>query len=273
MQHHSLLSRILCISCASFALVGCSYFDTGETVSLEAAKPTMPETAVYTPQPVDLAGVVYENTRGSVELFDLGSPVYESASVWQDTSVSSFHAVDVAPVPVVPVQRGYAAVPAGIVSGDPSVEIFPFDDLSVQPMSAQMVVPVAASADVPDYVRLGAGDGDKVIVYFDHDSAILTQKALEEISGVAEAFNAASGRTLSVEGHASVRANYNDAAHRKIVNLKISMDRAFAVARDLVAKGVPADVIRVTAWGEALPAQNLDGKTPEEAARRVEISR
>lgn len=271
MQHRFYLSRFLCISCASFALVGCSYFNT-EPGRPILEMPQSEEVVEYSDRFVDLSSVVYENTGGRVQLFDLDEHV--PAPAYQPVASVEMDAMEIAPATVMPVGQVYATMPFGsIVSADPSVEIFPFEDMTPVPVSAQMARPYASSLRGEGYVAVGASDRDTVVVYFGHDSATLNQKGLAKVSRVAEAFNAASGIGLTVEGHASVMANYNSAAQRKVVNLKISMDRAFAVARALIDKGVPADFIRVMAWGDAKPAQNLDGKTPEEAARRVEISR
>ena len=234
--------------------------------------PQSEEVVEYSDRFVDLSSVVYENTGGRVQLFDLDEHV--PAPAYQPVASVEMDAMEIAPATVMPVGQVYATMPFGsIVSADPSVEIFPFDDVTSVPVSMQMAQPVMPSARREDFVAVDVSDRDTVIVYFGHDSATLNQKGLAKVAEVAEAFNAASGIGLTVEGHASVMANYNSAAQRKVVNLKISMDRAFAVARELIAGGVPADFIRVMAWGDAKPALDLNGKTPEEAARRVEIFR
>ena len=224
------------------------------------------------PQPVDVREAVARSTDGRVQLFgfDEGStlPAYKPAPTRQN------EAMEVAPAPAVPVtpvgQSSGPRVPI-VYSGDPSVQIFPFDDGVFSPAAAPPPS-VEQPAKHEEYVSLADAKGDRVIVYFAHDSARLTQEALAKIAGVANSFNNAAGLGLTVEGHASVKANYQDEAQRRIVNLKISMDRAFAVASELINQGIPAEAVRVMAWGDAHPPRLMNGKTQEEAARRVEIS-
>ena len=111
--------------------------------------------------------------------------------------------------------------------------------------------------------------GQKVVLYFEHDSTNLGRHDLEKIASIASGYR---GRTLNVEGHASIVANYQDARQKEIVNLKVSMDRAFAVSQELIKRGVPADSIRMMAWGDSKAPLAVNGMAPEAAARRVEIS-
>ena len=266
MKHaHTYISQITCMFCASLLLVGCSYFDTSEHEALQTEKPEMTEVEVQ-PQPVDLPSVISANTKGSVQIFDFDSPALAVRSVEAPSLEPEARVVEPAPaVPVTPIPAGNISV----FSADPSVQIFPLDDI-VPPDLAPIAAP-AQPMRKEEFVAVNAANGDRVIVYFNHDSATLTSEAQAQLDSVAGSFNTAA-RGITVEGHASIRANYNDAAQRKIVNLKISMNRAFAVAAALIQRGVPAEAIRVMAWGDAQPAGNLDGKTAEEAARRVEIS-
>lgn len=275
-QLHTLFSRFLCIFCASFVLVGCSYFDTGEEAMLQTEKPAesieFQEEMTVKPQPVDVREAVARSTDGRVQLFGFDDPAPISA--YKPVFARQSGAMEVAPAPAVPVAS--VGQPPGprlpvVYSGDPSVQIFPFDDGVFAPAAAPPPS-VEQPAKHEEYVSLADAKGDRIIVYFNHDSARLSQDALAKIAGVANSFNNAAGLGLTVEGHASVKANYNDEAQRRIVNLKISMDRAFAVASELINQGIPAEAIRVMAWGDAQPPRSMNGKTQEEAARRVEIS-
>ncbi len=274
---HTSLSRLLCIFCASIMLVGCSYFDTSGHDELQVSKSAQDievlDQSEYALQPVSAAEAISRSTNGRVQVFDLDAPAPQASYV---APLSS----DIQSVPAAPVAPVVQARPAArVFSADPSVEVFPFEDFvpsvsAVQPMQANPPPPVEQPVRAEeDYVAVAGHNGDKVIVYFDHDSAVLSQVALGQVSSVAGQFNQASGKGVTVEGHSSVKANYNDAAQRKVVNLKISMDRAFAVARSLIQSGVPAEFIRVMAWGDTHPPLQTDGKTAEDAARRVEISR
>ncbi|MEM7651259.1 MAG: OmpA family protein [Pseudomonadota bacterium] len=269
------LRSMTCIFCASFLLVGCSYFDTSDHAPLET-NASGSNLSGLEGQPVDLEKVIQDSTGGSVQIFSFdddvsaleGAPAYDPLA--QAPTTLSVSSSDVAAVPPTPVMRepiGRVAV----YSADPSVQIFPFDDLPPVTSSIASELPPSQPMREEEFVAVNDVNGEKVIVYFNHDSATLGQNALAKLDGVAQRFNTAS-RGITVEGHASIRANYNDAAQKRVVNLKVSMDRAFAVASALIQRGVPAEAIRVMAWGDTQPARELDGKTEEEAARRVEIS-
>ncbi len=268
--------RFLCIFCASILLPlllgGCSYFDTSEHEELRVSKSVedieVIEEPVIAPAPITAAEAIVRNTDGRVQVFDLDGPAQQAP--YYDARATA------QPMPVQPLNAS-APVPR-VFAANPSVEIFPFEDFAPTPIAA----PMQASPPPPveqvmrheeDYVAVEGHGGNKVIVYFGHDSTALSQAALSKVQSVASQFNQASGGGITVEGHSSVKANYDDAAQRKIVNLKISMDRAFAVARSLIQSGVPADFVRVMAWGDVRPPMQTDGKTAEDAARRVEISR
>ena len=117
------------------------------------------------------------------------------------------------------------------------------------------------------YVPVGPGYS----LYYDHDAIIPAPRYADILEQLASTQNSASSNTLSVEGYASKESSINDDTQRKIVNLRISMERAFAVAKRLMEEGVPYDNIRIVAWGEDHPAPAQDGRTAEEASRRVEI--
>ena len=104
-------------------------------------------------------------------------------------------------------------------------------------------------------------------VYFADNSARLNRAAHHAVKDAAHN----GGAVVSVEGHASVRAATADPVAARIVNLKLSMQRAITVSRQLVANGVAPDAIRLTAYGDTHPAAPMDGKSAEAASRRVEI--
>ena len=273
-------------------LVGCGYFDAPEPVLEKPVEEV--ETVPY--EPVNVEDAVSRSTKGAVQLYgwDDVEPVSNDVAPVETDEVSSYEmdqqkleqsydAAEVDAAQAVGVnERGYAPVTTlesssmpssgAVYAADPSVQIFPFDDMPVA-LTAQSYNAPVMPAKEEDIAVISSRQGNMVTVYFDHDSAQLSGAALDTVSSVAREFNAASGQGLTVAGHASVRANYADEAQKRIVNLKVSMDRAFSVAKALIAQGVPADFIRVMGFGDTLPPPNLDGKSADEAARRVEISR
>jgi len=275
------LSRVLCMFCASFLMVGCSYLaefsrvggsNGGDVVyDSSASGQDVPLAPLYESQVPDIAETVSRNTNGSVEIFSLDDPAPPVVAPASDAfEVRPAQVVPVSPLSSVsrPSQKTVA-----IFSADPSVEVFPFDDLTPLPVAGfETAGLVRQPVREEEYVSVATQSGNTVTVYFGHDSATLNAAALRQIEGVSKGFNNVAGRGLTVEGHASVKANYNSVAQRRLVNLRISMDRAFAVASALIKRGVPAEAIRVMAWGDAIPPRTLNGKSREQAARRVEIS-
>ena len=131
-----------------------------------------------------------------------------------------------------------------------------------------MAEPLTPAPMGSNFVAVSAPGHSGARVYFDHDSADVDGNGQQTIMSVLQAYG---GGPLSVEGHASTRASITDPVQRKIVNLKVSMERAFNVARSLISGGVPARSVRTVAWGESQPALAMGGKDTESASRRVDI--
>jgi outer membrane protein OmpA-like peptidoglycan-associated protein len=109
-------------------------------------------------------------------------------------------------------------------------------------------------------------------VLFTYKSATLTPEARQLLSGVAStlANPQAAERKIAVEGH-------TDSVGSHEYNRKLSLERAQAVAQELIAGGVSKGRIKVEEYGEEIPiAPNKSPKgedNPEGRAenRRVEI--
>lgn len=113
-----------------------------------------------------------------------------------------------------------------------------------------------------------AGENERAgSIYFDHASTALDTEDLNALAVIAQQYRANPTRTIRVEGFASERTGVHNPVQSKDVNLKISTDRAYAVARALIYSGVPADAIRVVGAGEDTP-RAMDG---EGGARRVDV--
>ncbi len=139
---------------------------------------------------------------------------------------------------------------------DSSVTVYPFDS-GYAPGLPPMAPPSTAR---PDFASPFAAGGPATVL-FKHNSAGLSSEAKQTIGQVA---GSAAG-SVKVEGHASTRSAATDPIERHMVNLKMSMDRALNVSRELIRKGVPAESIETTAFGDTRPASD------EAASRRVEI--
>lgn len=177
-------------------------------------------------------------------------------------------------------------------SADQNVIVYPFDDHGVYPQEyrpplappsggyrplaspfggpLQSPAPLLAPPLVQPPEALSypeeRGHSDASRIYFRHGSSSLNEPAHHVIDHVSR-----SGGAVVVAGHASERAETSDPVERSIVNLKMSMDRAFKVSSQLIREGVPAEAIETRAYGATRPAPPIPGAEPEQASRRVEI--
>ena len=161
---------------------------------------------------------------------------------------------------------------------EPSVMVFPLADDGPYPGQAETVglwpqaimqpnglTPLGAEAGSRD----GYGTGD-ARVYFRHGSSSLDRDDKRVIKDVSERAKFAPVTRVSVEGHASMRAESGDPVKDQILNLKESMNRAYEVSKSMMMNGVPGEKIKTTAWGDTRPPANvLNNKEAE--SRRVEV--
>jgi len=161
--------------------------------------------------------------------------------------------------------------------GNSSEEISPIGQPDItyartlRPPSFRDTPVTPAQPEQGNFVNIAAPGEPMIRIYFDHGSTDLDTQDVQKIATIGQKYNANQGNIISVEGHASERADVDDPVKRKEINLKVSMDRAYSVARALIYNGIPASSIRTVAWGEERPPMVTDGMSSEEAARRVEI--
>jgi len=107
-------------------------------------------------------------------------------------------------------------------------------------------------------------------ILFDNGSAKLKardRRILREVS----AFHRKRGGTVRVVGHASSRTRNMDAVRHKMVNFRISAQRADSVARELASLGVPSDKIVVAAHSDEEPIYYEVMPSGEAGNRRAEV--
>jgi len=236
----------------SFLLAGCSYFDTAPPVVSQGTVGAQGG-AVKLPLPADgdVAGAVARSTKGAVQIFSLDPAADFSGH--GDSLPSKGGAIEVSPLRAVP-PHGHLDSSVSPAMGNASVQIFSLEGGAAMG-SATEFTPLS---DKP------AMDSGKAVIFFDHDSTKLGTKDLALLDSVAQS----AAKEIRVEGYASVRAGeQTEEKSRRIVNLKVSTARAFAVARALIQRGVPAEAIRLSAWGDV----GQTGQAEESRARRVEI--
>jgi hypothetical protein len=145
----------------------------------------------------------------------------------------------------------------------PSDEYRPFPSPFGGPIQTPVPMP---SYESGAYEASPPGGGNVGRIYFGHGSSRLNEAGRQIVDHAARA-----GGPLTVDGHASQRAEVADPAERDIVNLEMSMKRAVKVSSDLIRSGVPVERIETRAFGDARPAAPIAGADEEAASRRVEI--
>jgi outer membrane protein OmpA-like peptidoglycan-associated protein len=113
-----------------------------------------------------------------------------------------------------------------------------------------------------------AGLPPTAVVFFPHDTTILSGEARTQVRAAVQAYQANGGQGfIRVVGHSSSGGESMSAQRRLIWNFERSQARAKAVAQELIREGIPADKVLVEAVGDQQPAaaQGEDGN------RRAEI--
>lgn len=119
--------------------------------------------------------------------------------------------------------------------------------------------PVGPAADPP------------VIVYFANGSSRIAARERAKVAELARRYKADGAGVVRIVGHASSRTLNLPIGRHKLVNLWISMDRAEAVARELVRRGVAPDAIVVEARADNEPRFFESMPAAEASNRRAEV--
>ena len=123
------------------------------------------------------------------------------------------------------------------------------------PPAVPVPAPVAAPAPAP---------ARSYLVFFDWDSAALTDRARQIIADAAQNATRVQVTRIEIAGHA-------DRSGTQAINLALSRRRAEAVATELVKLGVARQAIDIQAFGAARPAVPTEAGVREPQNRRVEI--
>jgi outer membrane protein OmpA-like peptidoglycan-associated protein len=138
------------------------------------------------------------------------------------------------------------------------------DPLTGKSASSVIVNPGAALSSAPAAAK-------KLVVHFSNGSSKLGRKAKKELRTAAEAYKANRRGVIRVVGHAShFTKNMNLARHR-MINFRVSLDRANEVARELMRHGVDASAVRVEAVSDADPIYYEHMPEGQSHNRRAEI--
>jgi outer membrane protein OmpA-like peptidoglycan-associated protein len=115
-----------------------------------------------------------------------------------------------------------------------------------------------------------AGLPPTAVVFFPHDTTILSADARAQVRAAVQAYQADGGQGfIRVVGHSSSGGGSMSAQRRLIWNFERSQARAKAVAQELIREGIPANKVLVEAVGDQQPA--VYGAQGEDGNRRAEI--
>jgi outer membrane protein OmpA-like peptidoglycan-associated protein len=116
------------------------------------------------------------------------------------------------------------------------------------------------------------GGGTAAVVFFAHDTTVLNGEAKAQVREAARAFMARGGQGyVRVIGHASSGASSLTGERQLVSNFEHSQARATAVARALIAQGVPADKVLVQAVGDDGSGYSVTAPAGEDGGRRADI--
>jgi outer membrane protein OmpA-like peptidoglycan-associated protein len=99
---------------------------------------------------------------------------------------------------------------------------------------------------------------------FEFGKAEIKKESLPYLDNLADTLLKAKNWTLEIQGH-------TDDKGASDFNLKLSQNRADSVKNYLVSKGIPANTITATGFGETLPLVPNDSDSNREKNRRVEF--
>ncbi|MEZ5695066.1 MAG: OmpA family protein [Sphingomonadaceae bacterium] len=100
-------------------------------------------------------------------------------------------------------------------------------------------------------------------IRFEESSSDIEIGSRELVNEVAAALRPCLGSIIAITGH-------TDSSGPEPGNLALSRDRADAIRRALINRGIPADGLRATGVGSSQPVEGLDPTDP--ANRRIEFS-
>ncbi len=257
--------HLICAFAAITMLSGCSYFDAPEpeTQKIDLMAEQALEQERQPIQDIDFMTAANNASGSNVEVFSFDQPSAQGSILSPTAGGSARSSMSNPSVEVFPLDGAPAPRPAVVAPAPAPAVSAPVPAVPVAPVQIERGGQVDGSA-----VMAPAANADARI-YFAHGSSNLSARDNSVISGVAGAHN---GGVVKVSAFSSARSRITDPIKRKVANLKMSMDRAFAVSKRLIMGGVPAERIETAAYGEMHNTQAMDGLSVEAASRRVDIA-
>ena len=164
--------------------------------------------------------------------------------------------------------RGYGARQAAAASAAPVTPVAP--PTPAAPPAAAPTRQASLVQPPPERPRAVLKTVQVATIYFNDGSARLSANDRRLVDQVAEAARRTGG-TIRIVGHSSMSASAGDAERAAMVNYKVSLDRANAVAVELLRSGVPDSRLQVIAEGSRNPIYAESSRTGSAGNRRAEI--
>lgn len=111
---------------------------------------------------------------------------------------------------------------------------------------------------------------ERTIVFFSSGSSTLSNNAKHSINKIVERYSE-NGGMLRVVGHASHRTKNLSVQRHKLINFRVSLDRAMAVANELIRSGIDSTAIEIAAVSDSEPLYYESMPEGEAGNRRAEI--
>ncbi len=263
---------------------------TSSSAGAPATQVAMADAPATTPMPGSLPAVPMSSSPMSGPVAGAQGPVSDADLGFQpsrapplDPSVSQF-----VPAPIIARYRQTAAVgssPAAMPSTGAAVPNVPVNGTSGKAMGGpeKMTGAVVANFDAlqggtvaptASVYSNAAGLPPTSVVFFPHDTTVLNGSGKAQVRAAVQAFQASGGQGyIRVVGHSSSRTSNMPLQRHLIFNFERSQARANAVARELIAEGVPANKVLVEAVGDSQPVyyesmpQGEEGQSPRRDLR------
>ena len=261
-----LILRLLGIALIATSLTACETTGGGDG-TVEVVQTAGAEQPLSEPEMQKAySAAIASSTDSRVEVFsldkDMTMPPVDSA--YGEGAIAAM----APPAPRLPQGQGRS------YGGDSNILVFPLDDNApsygaygeIPSMIPPTPMPVPSPLDHSQAVI-----DDMAKIYFAHGQSSLSADGVKVVSSIADQCRGGGCGIVRIDGHASTRAEAKDEVQRRLINLKISMDRAMNVSRQLIRNGISADAIQVTAHGDRVPPMVGPGEDAEAAARRVQI--
>lgn len=234
------------------------------------------ENARYTDQAIRSGAIPEGSMQNSTANLATAEAVPEEPPVAR--SVQQAPSAAETPAPSAPLreqpQQAPAAEPLGVAEAPQQVQTPPPSAAPIaggNQASTGAAVQASPSASAAGDQQAAEGGEHIANIYFGDGQTQLSQHDQNVVGQVVAIFNDKGGQGVQVVGHSSAAAGTADHTKAGLVNFKVSLDRASAVAAELVRRGIPKAAIQVDARGAAQPLYTENTKQAQAYNRRAEI--